>query len=65
MSCKNVKAHALGHLQAATNSINSCLVLSCGRVTLGQFLCDMSCNVNNNHSKKNRLHNIGIENSDH
>ena len=60
MSYKNVKGHALGHLRAATSSTNSCLGLSCDRATLGQLLCDMSCIVNDNHSKKNYLHHIGI-----
>ena len=41
MSYKNVEAHALGHLRAATSSNNSCVGLSCGRATLGQLLCDM------------------------
>ena len=58
MSYKNVKAHALGHLRAATSGTNFCLALSCGRATLGQLLCDMSCIVNDNHIKKNHLHHI-------
>ena len=53
MSYKNVKAHALGHLRAATSSTYSCFGLCYGRATLIQLLCDMSCIVNNNHSKKN------------
>ena len=44
---------ALGHLGADISSTHSCLGLSCGRATLGQLLCDMSCIVNDNHSKKN------------
>ena len=44
MSYKNVKALALGHLRAAG--------ISCGRTKLGELLCDMSCIVNYNHSKK-------------
>ena len=43
MSYKNVKAHSLGHLRAATSSTNLCLGLFCGRAMLGQLLCDMSC----------------------
>ena len=50
MSYKNVDAHALGHLRAATCSTNSCLGPFCGRVTL------MSCIVNDNHSKKKSYH---------
>ena len=48
MSNKNVKARALGHLRAATSR-------SCSRTTLGQFLCDISCIVNDHHSKKTSL----------
>ena len=59
MSYKNVKAHALGYLRSATNSTNSCLGLFCGRATLGQLLCDMSCIISDNHGKKNHLHHIG------
>ena len=63
MSYKNVKAHALGHLvvtvlghlRATTRSSNSCLGKPCRRATLGQLLCDMSCNVNDNHSKQKLL----------
>ena len=55
MSYKNVEAHALGHLRAANSSNNSYLELSCGHITLGQLLCDMSCIVNDNHSKQKSL----------
>ena len=48
MAYKNVKAHTLGHLRAATNNANSCLGLSCGCAMLGQLLCDMSCIANDN-----------------
>ena len=58
MFYKDVKARALGHLRAATSSTNSYLRLSCGRATLGQLLCDMSCLINDNHSEK-KSHYIG------
>ena len=63
MSYKNVKTHALGHLMVAcrgpptnftTSTTNSCLELSCGRAMLDQFLCNMSCIVNDNHNIKNQ-----------
>ena len=57
MAYKNIKAHALGHIGAATTSTNtnSCLCIACGRATLGQLLCDISCIVNDNHSKNQSL----------
>ena len=65
MSYKNVKTHALGHLRGAiVSSTNSCLGLSCGRATLGQLLSDMSCIVNDNHSKKNHSHHVRTQNPD-
>ena len=50
---------ALSHLRAATSNINLCLGQSCG-LDVGELLCDMSCIVNDNHSKKNHLHHIAI-----
>ena len=35
---------ALGHRQAVTSSTDSCLELSCGRATLGQY-CYVICRV--------------------
>ena len=47
---------AQGRVPSRTSSTNSCLGLSCGRTTLGQLLYDMSCIVNDNHSKKKSHH---------
>ena len=43
MPWATLRSPALGQLQAATSSTNSCLGLSCGRASLGQLLCDISC----------------------
>ena len=53
MSSATLWSPAWGHLRAASSGTDSRLGLSCGRATLGQLLCDMSCIVNDNHSKKN------------
>ena len=52
MSWATLCSPALGHLRAATSSTNSFLGSPCGRTTLVQLLCVMSCIVNDNHSKK-------------
>ena len=59
MSWATLRSPALGQLiRAATSSTNSCLGLSCGHATLGRLLCDMSCIVNDNHTRREFLRDI-------
>ena len=50
MSYKNVKFAPWATYELRLAEL--CLGLSCGNAALGQLLCDMSCIVNNKHSKK-------------
>ena len=50
---------ALGRLRAVSSSTDTYFGLSRGRATLGQFLCNMSYIVIDNHSEK-KSHHIGI-----
>ena len=59
MPWDTLRLPALGHLYellrlllaAPTHALD--LGLSCSRAPLGQLFCDMSCIVDDNHSKKN------------